>query len=1712
MECAGGGWLGMSFFSRFHLRNLRLATQLAVLLVVMAIVPLLLVTFYNDAVHREELLNAARERNRLQARNAAAEIDEYLDDSLADLQVLALMPSAVGFLRDEKNAAARNELSLMFHEMREAHDYAVIMLVNQSGTIILSTTPSLVGRSYLTEPAFQSAVGGNTSFDEPRYDPLEQQSFLNFSAPVRGADGIIMGAVISRLPMTTFDDLARSRVELIGAGNFGLLWNHNGILLSDTQHSEFRFRPLMRLMPDVAEKMIAEARYGPLTRELLTHPLNAPQIVERGNEILYEPGANPHVLVSFGEEGTMLGAVASLRSKRWLYGVFIFERLVLAELDMQTDRAMQAVLLVGLVAICSGILGARWWSRPLRRMTETANALAAGEMTRRVGIASRDEVGQLAVTFDAMADAVMEKDRQLREYAGKLEDCVIERTAALSESEERYRSLVQVSPDAISLMTLTGKILFCNPQLAQLHGYTRAEDLIGFAVMDLLVPADRARVTTLLRELLKTGQISAQEFSLVRKDGTPFPAELRLSIIRTPNQVDSTVIVVTRDISERKHVEAQQQLQATALQAAANGIIITDMTGTIKWCNDAFAMMTGYTPDEIIGNNPRTLVRSGKQSREFYYALWQTVRAGQVWHGQLINRRKDGHEYTEEMTITPVRVGGDAVTHLVAIKQDVTERQRAEEEIRRHAAYQAALNTVITAAVESGNDLDVVLNVTLDEILRAMNVTMAGIWVTESVGHTRAFAMRGMALGFERIVGHMSLIHQYDKDFLGVVADWTRVDNRFGSGMLELGIRASVLVPLFVDGKAVGGMAIAYADPHAWSPEEIAFVQTIVRQLNSLIERVRLLDEALLRAEQFGLLYQAGLTVNGSLDAREQMRLLCQTAMQAVHAEHVGFFLYHPTTNELRFEFGVGADLDLDKLHTWSFRVGEERGLVGWVAQTRKPYYLPDIERDPRWVKGTLPMRSALWIPLAHEEILQGVIMVASLVAEAFSAQDQILMTLFASQISIAMENARLYENAVRAAERRAILHQASQEVIAAGIDLERVYQAIHHAAARLMPCEAFVIALYDQTRAENVAVYLVDRGERCAVVRSAPERGLMGQVIPSGKAVLINELPQTDAFVHFGDEQRVQSVLAVPMRSGARTIGMLSAQSYQTHAYTPDDQVLLEMLAANAASVLENARLFQETRRRLAALESLSRVSAALRTAQTLDQMTGMLLDETLVVLRAHAATVWLHDPGKNVLYLAAARGFPSDAAPLKPGEGITGQVFVSGQVYLSPNFRADPHTSEINRAIVPGGLRGAVVPIRTTQESIGVLFVSVQEPDYLDQDQVHLLTTLAEMAGNAIHRQRLHNQTQHRLEQVQALRTVDMAITSSMDLDVTLNILLERAATQLGMDGADILAFNAPLRMFELVTGRGLRARVGEHTRVRLGEGLAGTAALERRAIMLADASAYLTLQTASGGARAPGAKFELEESVKAYYGVPLVAKGQIKGVLELFHSAPRDLDSDGVNFLEAIANQAAIAMDNSQLFHDLERSNVELALAYDTTIEGWSRTLDLRDEETEGHTQRVTELTVRLARAMGMNDVELVTVRRGALLHDIGKMGVPDHILLKPGPLTDDEWELMRRHPLYAYQLLAPIKFLGQAIDIPYCHHEHWDGTGYPRGLVGEQIPLTARMFAVVDVWDALTSNRPYRVAWTPERTRDYILSMRGKQFDPQVVTALLRVLGL
>lgn len=353
--------------------------------------------------------------------------------------------------------------------------------------------------------------------------------------------------------------------------------------------------------------------------------------------------------------------------------------------------------------------------------------------------------------------------------------------------------------------------------------------------------------------------------------------------------------------------------------------------------------------------------------------------------------------------------------------------------------------------------------------------------------------------------------------------------------------------------------------------------------------------------------------------------------------------------------------------------------------------------------------------------------------------------------------------------------------------------------------------------------------------------------------------------------------------------------------------------------------------------------------------------------------------------------------------------------------------------------------------------------------------------------------------VEQMSILRSIDLAIASGLDLSLLLSMLLDRVTSLMHVDAATILLLNPKTNLLEFAAGKGFRSNMLQYTRLKLGEGYAGRVALERKMVSISD------LRVNRGEFdRSP---LFLQENFVTYFGVPLIAKGRVLGVLEIFHRSPLKPDTDLRNFLVMVGGQAAIAIDSAKMFSELQKSNIELSLAYDATIEGLSRALDLRDKETKEHTFRVTDITVRLALRLGVEQSDLIHIRRGAILHDIGKVAIPDQILFKPGPLAKEEWEIMRRHPDIAVELLSPVSYLELALEIPHWHHEKWNGTGYPDGLGREDIPFSARLFALADVYDALTSKRPYRGAWPKQDAIRYIESEAGSHFDPKIVPEFL-----
>ena len=515
---------------------------------------------------------------------------------------------------------------------------------------------------------------------------------------------------------------------------------------------------------------------------------------------------------------------------------------------------------------------------------------------------------------------------------------------------------------------------------------------------------------------------------------------------------------------------------------------------------------------------------------------------------------------------------------------------------------------------------------------------------------------------------------------------------------------------------------------------------------------------------------------------------------------------------------------------------------------------------------------------------------------------------------------------------------------------------------------------------------------------------------------------------------------------------------------------------------------------------EATSQIATTLKGNLTRAETAQNLLDKIRDLLSADSVGLAFPIPDRDDLLIEFAQGELRDTCQGKLlilKDNPPAKAWQTGQPQLA-------HTIPLNLARIstpesqqPGSI--AWLPLRIESECLGLLFVARHET--LSQDDMDLLVPVAGLVAGSIDRANHAERDQRQVQQLSALQSIYLGIVTSLDLNFTMHMIVIQATSQLGIDAVDMLLLNPQTQMLRFAAQSGFQSQEVETTQLWLGESQAGRVAMERRSRHLYDPDGIATYFSSNEVLK--------RENFIAYDAVPLVVKGEVKGVLEAFHRAPYTVSEETQELLEALALLTAIAIDHAEIFEQLQRKNQDLHITLEATIESWAHSLELWDYETKRHSIRVVTLTEKLAQWMGISGDQLTNIRRGALLHDIGKIGIPDSIYQKPGKLTSDEWIEIVKHPGKAYEILNNIPFLRSALDIVYGHHERWNGNGYPQGLSGEQIPLAARIFAVVDIFDALMSSRSYKGPWSEENALNYLKETAGKELDPTVVEAFLNM---
>ncbi len=548
-----------------------------------------------------------------------------------------------------------------------------------------------------------------------------------------------------------------------------------------------------------------------------------------------------------------------------------------------------------------------------------------------------------------------------------------------------------------------------------------------------------------------------------------------------------------------------------------------------------------------------------------------------------------------------------------------------------------------------------------------------------------------------------------------------------------------------------------------------------------------------------------------------------------------------------------------------------------------------------------------------------------------------------------------------------------------------------------------------------------------------------------------------------------------------------------------------------------ENARLAASEQRRANQLETVNEIGRQLTAILNPTQLPDEILHAITSRLGYDRASLNIIGDNKQIVTVKM-RGFPNSIAAhpenLPPiylgGAGLMGKATGIGKAVISSDVRADPQW--VPFAPDDPTRSEMAIPLIARAKTIGVINIASNRVAAFDESDTALLETFAAQIAIAMDNARLYETTRRNLQNLDALRQIDAAISSTLELKQTLGILLQKATAHLAEgDAAAFVALVQPeTETLAVAESRGLSQEFNRKFMLRIGESIAGQVAADGVPRIVVDLKAD------------PRVKFTdlmEQERLASLLAVPMHAEGKIIGVLGLYARHRHDFVEEEINFFVTLGGQAAIAVQNAQLYErtkhqatSLAQLAQELEQSYDATLVAMSAALDARDRETEGHSRRVAALTVQLARALGIAaEPELRDIERGALLHDIGKIGVSDTILRKPGKLTAEEWIEMKKHPEIGAQMLRGIQFLERALPLVHYHQERWNGSGYPLGLQGEAIPLWARIFAVVDVYDALTSDRPYRAALPRAQAIAYLVDKRGVEFDPRVVDAFLQVVS-
>ncbi|MCE9646407.1 MAG: GAF domain-containing protein [Chloroflexi bacterium] len=1295
---------------------------------------------------------------------------------------------------------------------------------------------------------------------------------------------------------------------------------------------------------------------------------------------------------------------------------------------------------------------------------------------------------------------------------GFLKDITERKQAELArqESEKKYKSLIERFPGVVFLDDFNNEEIsqYISPRIEDLLGYTQDEWMNGKNLWEnSLHPDDQNRILAEDKRTNETGEPFQVEYRLRKKDGSYVWVREDAYLIHDQSGTPVFWQGILLDISSQK--QAQEAIKASEgsyrglFNSVSQAIYIQDRSGRFLDVNHGASIMYGYPREFFIGKSPDILGAPNMNDMKNLSRSLELAFSGVPQEFEFWGMRNNGQIFPKIVSLTKGTYFGQDV--VIAFAQDITERKNAEKVLERQLKALTVLHATSVAGVQSNSEDEIIEQVS--RITANIYSEVCGILLLNEkkdilIPHPsyRGADIKNWEDGYpitEGITGRSVLTGKSIR-----INDVTK-----DPGYIQIagGIRSELCVPFWVHNHIIGVFNVESRQPSAFDDEDERLLNTIAGGLGTAIEKLRLFEAEQHRRKQAEILHKATETLTTSIELDKLFEIIFDSLMELVTYDSASIELITP---DGYYEIVAGRNVSNNVIGK-KYKTDPEK----WdgVDKLHQPVLITDVQADDRFEKfeGSEYIRSWMGIPLFSQGVLLGCLNLDSRAPGFFNKEHVALAQTFANQAGIAIENARLLQEK----SHRSQIIEALAEIANEIATIQEIIPALNKIAKRTLTL----------LNATSVAFYLLQDDKETIKIVSAKGayqkellshtiklgEGITGNVIANGKPEIVDEVAKDARRVNVPGtpekESSPDTMMSAPLILHGEAIGAINVWRLKSNG--PFDKAELNFLVsiAHQASIsIESGNLFQESIRRAQEAAAIAEVGRDISATLQLDIVLERIAMYAKILLKAETSAVYLSDPDNSHLHAIAAIGAESEeikSDPIQTGVGILGSIALQKSGEIVNNTMNDPRAIIIKgtKMEVNEHIMGASVLSKDNLTGLLVVWRNGVEKEF-KVTELGFLSSLAQQAAVAIENARLFEAERRRRQEAESLRAAATAITSSLDPKTVLETILTTLQEVVSFDSGTMMLLEDDYVRIVAAQGFDNNDLILNRTYPANNKLLVVINQLKKP---------YIVDDVTKDGRFE---KWASDKPIRAWMGIPLIAHDNIIGYITLDSFKVGAFDSNAATLANTFALHATAAIENTKLFENLQISNQELSLAYDTTLVGWAKALELRDKETHGHTNRVTDLTMDLARFIGLSKTDLITLRRGVLLHDIGKMGVPDEILHKKGPLTKEEWVEMRKHPQYAFDLLYPISFLRPSLDIPYSHHEWWDGTGYPQKLKGEEIPLAARIFAIVDVWDALLSDRPYRKAWTKTKAARYLLDHAGSHFDPKLVMIFLNMMDI